>query len=55
MLALSDWTATLGIIGIFGVLFPVLANVLIVFAIGQALGERNQNQRYQRHGRGGAS
>jgi CBS-domain-containing membrane protein len=50
MLALSDVAATLGLVGVFFVLFPVLVNVLVVLAVGQALGERAENQRYRKHG-----
>lgn len=42
--ALSD---SLGLIGVFFVLFPLLVNGLIVFAIAQAIGERRQNQEYR--------
>jgi hypothetical protein len=46
MLALSAaWEATIGLILIFFVIFPVLAQGLIAFAIAQALGERAENQR----------
>jgi len=50
MLALTDVAATLGLVGVFFVLFPILVNVLVVLAIGQALGERAQNQAYRKHG-----
>jgi len=50
MLALSATAATLGLVGVFFVLFPLLVNVLIVLAIGQSLGERADNQRYRKHG-----
>jgi hypothetical protein len=49
-LALTDVSATIGLVAVFFVLFPILANVLIVFAVAQALGERNENQAYRRHG-----
>lgn len=45
-LALSDFQATVGLVGVFFVLFPVLAQGLIAFAIAQALGERAENQEY---------
>ena len=45
-LALSDLEATIGLVGVFFVLFPVLAQGLIGFAIAQALGERAENQEY---------
>ena len=50
LLALSEaWKATLGLIFIFGVLFPAIVTGLIVFAIAQALAERSQN--LERRGR----
>ena len=51
MLALNDTSATIGLVVVFLVVFPVLVNVIIVFAIGQVLGERAENQRYRRHSR----
>jgi len=36
---------TLGLVGIFFVLFPLLAQGLIAYAVAQALGERAENQR----------
>ena len=51
MLALTDVSATIGIVLVFLVVFPILVNVLIVLAVGQALGERAENQRYRRHTR----
>ena len=50
MLALSDVAATLGLVGVFFVLFPILVHVLIGLAVGQALGERAENQAYRKHG-----
>jgi CBS-domain-containing membrane protein len=50
MLALTDVAATLGLVGVFFVLFPLLVNVLVVLAVGQVLGERAENQRYRKHG-----
>jgi hypothetical protein len=50
-LALTATSATIGLVGVFLVLFPILVNVIVVFAVGQALGERMENQRYQRHHR----
>ncbi len=45
LVALSDaWTFSLGLIFIFGVLFPALLTGLIVFAVAQALGERQANE-----------
>jgi hypothetical protein len=46
--ALTDVSATLGLVFIFLVLFPILAHVLIGFAIAQVLGERAENQRYKK-------
>ncbi len=42
----DDWDATLGLVGVFFVFFPLLVNGLIVFIIAQVLGERAQNQEY---------
>ena len=50
MLALSDVSATIGLVVIFFVIFPLLVNVLVVLAVGQVMGERQTNQRYCRHG-----
>jgi len=36
---------TLGLVGIFFVLFPLLVQGLIAYAVAQALGERAENQR----------
>ena len=48
LVALSDaWTFSLGLIFIFGVLFPALVTGLIVFAVAQALGERQENEARQ--------
>jgi hypothetical protein len=44
--ALSATAATLGLVVIFFVVFPVLAQGLIAFAIAQVLGERAENQEY---------
>ena len=46
--ALTDVSATLGLIFIFLVLFPALAHVLIGFAVAQVLGERKENANYQK-------
>jgi hypothetical protein len=46
--ALTDVSATLGLIFIFLVVFPLLAHVLVGFAIAQVLGERKQNQQYKK-------
>jgi hypothetical protein len=44
--ALSATAATLGLVVIFFVVFPVLAQGLIAFAIAQVMGERAENQEY---------
>lgn len=36
----------LGLIGVFFVLFPVLVNGLIAFAVGGAIAEKRENDRY---------
>ncbi len=41
----SALSMTLALIGLFGVLFPVLALGLIGFSVAQALGERAENER----------
>lgn len=41
----SALTTTLALIGLFGVLFPMIAMGLIGFAVAQGLGERAENQR----------
>lgn len=46
--ALTDVTATVGLIFIFLVLFPLLAHVLIGLAVAQVLGERGENRRYKK-------
>jgi hypothetical protein len=44
--ALSATAATLGLVGVFFVLFPVIAQGLIAFAIAQAYGEKHENDAY---------
>ena len=51
MLALTDVSATLGLVVVFMVIFPALVTVLVALAVGQALGERSENQRYRKHTR----
>lgn len=46
--ALTDVSATIGLLVIFAVLFPALAHVLIGFAVAQVMGERKENQNYQK-------
>ena len=48
VLALSATGATLGLVVVFFVLFPVLVQGLIAFAAAQALGEHSENQDYRR-------
>jgi hypothetical protein len=50
-LGLSAWAATFGLVLVFFVIFPVLVQGLIAFAIGQAMGERAENQEYARRHR----
>lgn len=38
--------ATLGLVGVFFVAFPLLVNGLVVYIIAQVIGERAQNQAY---------
>ncbi len=47
VLAISDIGATLGLVGVFFVLFPLLVQGLIGFAVVQILGERADNQEYR--------
>ena len=46
VLALSSVAASLGLIFVFFVVFPVLVQGLIAFAIAQVMGERAENQAY---------
>ena len=48
VLALTDTAATIGLVVVFFVVFPVLVNVLIGFSVGQVLGERRENQAYKK-------
>jgi hypothetical protein len=44
LFALSEaWQTTIALVGLFGVLFPALVTGLIVFAVAQAMAERQQN------------
>ena len=45
-LALSAFSSTFGLVLIFFVIFPALAQGLIAFAVAQAFGERAENQKY---------
>ena len=44
--ALSSVAATLGLVVVFFVVFPVLVQGLVAFAVAQVLGERSENQEY---------
>lgn len=46
VLGLSALSSTLGLVGLFFVVFPALAQGLIAFSVAQALGERADNQAY---------
>lgn len=48
--ALSDSAANIGLIGVFFVVFPLLAHGLIALAVGVAIGERAENQEYFERG-----
>ena len=51
LFALSEaWKVTIALIGLFGVVFPALVTGLIIFAVAQAMAERQQNLE-RRHGR----
>jgi hypothetical protein len=51
VLGLSAWSATFGLVVVFFVIFPALAQGLIAFAIAVSLGERADNQEYARRHR----
>jgi hypothetical protein len=46
VIALSEVSATVGLIVVFFVIFPALITGLIVFALAQVFGERGENQAY---------
>jgi hypothetical protein len=46
VLALTATRATLGLVIVFFVVFPLLAHGLIGFAVAQSLGEREENLEY---------
>jgi hypothetical protein len=50
LIALSEaWQTTIALVAIFGVIFPALVTGCIVFAVAQAMSERQQNlERQQR-------
>jgi hypothetical protein len=47
VLALSDFGATVGLVGVFFVLLPILVQGLLAFTVVQILGERAENQEYR--------
>jgi hypothetical protein len=51
VLGLSAWSATFGLVVVFFVIFPVLVQGLIAFAVAQGLGERGDNEEYARQHR----
>jgi hypothetical protein len=46
VVALSSTAATLGLVGVFFVLFPILVQGLIAFAVAQVIGEKGENDAY---------
>ncbi len=55
VLDLTDTQATIGLVAVFFVVFPLLAHVLIGFAVAQVLGERRENLAYKKRGKGTSS
>ena len=51
VLGLTAWAATFGLVVVFFVVFPVLVQGLIAFAVVVGLGERADNEEYERHHR----
>jgi hypothetical protein len=51
VLGLGAWAATFGLVVVFFVVFPVLVQGLIAFAVVVGLGERADNEEYARHHR----
>ena len=51
VLGLTAFAATFGLVVVFFVIFPVLVQGLIAFAVVQGFGERAQNDEYARHHR----
>jgi Sec-independent protein secretion pathway component TatC len=47
VVAMSSLAATLGLVCVFFVLFPVLVHVLLGFAAGVAFAEKKDNDRYR--------
>ena len=52
MLVASSLGDSLALAAVFFVLFPAVVTGLIIFAIGQGLGERRANQEYRGRRRG---
>ena len=46
VIALGSVAATVGLVVVFFVIFPVLVQGLIAFAVAQVFGERPENQAY---------
>ena len=46
VIALSSFSATIGLVIVFFVIFPALVTGLLAFAIAQVFGERGENQAY---------
>ena len=46
VIALSSFSATIGLVIVFFVIFPALVTALLAFAIAQVFGERGENQGY---------
>ena len=46
IIALGAFAATAGLVVVFFVVFPLLVNGLVAFAIAQVLGEREENREY---------
>jgi Na+/pantothenate symporter len=46
VIALSSFSATIGLVVVFFVIFPALVTGLLAFAIAQVFGERGENQAY---------
>ena len=44
----SAWEATIGIVGVFFVAFPLLVHGLVAYIVAQVLGERQENQKISR-------
>ena len=54
LVALSEaWSFSIGLIAVFGVIFPALVTGLIAFAVAQGMAERRENnERRSGHGDG---